>query len=319
MGHISPLLGLILSLRNEYKFIYFGLENSMEEEICKKYNIEFYKMKLLPFYRKNILQNIKTFYYVLKEKNKIKNKFKNYNVKAVICSGGYVSIPLMLGSFKCKKILLESNTTLGLSNKFLSMFADNIGVQFDTIKHKKSLLVGNPILIEKSDFDHPWFYKNEVLVLFVGGSNGAKEIVELAYNFNNKFPKIKMFVITGERYFDLYNFNSNVVKFKKIFRLSSILSKFSLIISRAGGATITELLISNSNFILCPSKNVTGNHQYKNAKYLYVQGVCGMISDDSNDSNVNYIYNYLENNKENKNTNYKVVSDSIERIKKLII
>lgn len=319
MGHISPLLGIILSMKNEYDFIYFGLEQSMEEEICKRYNISFYPMKLLPFYRKNWIKNIKTIYYIIKEKNKIKHKFNNYDIKVVISSGGYVSIPLLLGIKRSKKILLESNTTLGLSNKLLSLFADKIGVQFDTIKQKKSVLVGNPILIEKSDFDHPWFYKKEELILFVGGSNGAKEIVTLAYKFNLKYPNIKLFVITGERYYDLYDFNQNVVKYKKIFRLSSILNKFSLVISRAGASTITELLLSNSKFVLCPSKNVTGNHQYKNAKYLTDLGLCVMISDESSDENVNYIYNYLSKNTLKTSSSMIVIKDSIERIKKLII
>ena len=42
MGHISPLLGIILSLKEEYDFVYFGLKDSMEERVCTRYNITFY-------------------------------------------------------------------------------------------------------------------------------------------------------------------------------------------------------------------------------------------------------------------------------------
>ena len=62
MGHISPLIGIIISLKDEYDFIYFGLNGSMEEEICRQYQIPFHGMNLIPFNRKNIFINFKTFY-----------------------------------------------------------------------------------------------------------------------------------------------------------------------------------------------------------------------------------------------------------------
>ena len=277
MGHISPLLGIILEYRYDYDFVYFGLENSMEEAICNKYNIRFHKMNLEPFYRKNIFKNFKTFYLIFKERSAIRKKYKHYNCSVIISSGGFVSVPLIT-SFKNKKIiLLESNTTLGLANRFLSLFADYVGIQFDSIKHRKSIMLGNPIKICEPIFDHPWFYKNEKIILFVGGSNGAFDIVKLAYEFNNKFPHIKIFVITGEKYYETFIFNHNAIVLKKIFELNSVLNKFNLVVSRAGASTITELILSNTPFLLVPSHNVSGNHQVLNAKYLKEKGVCEVL------------------------------------------
>ena len=293
MGHISPLLGIILELRGKYDFVYFGLENSMEENICEKYKIPFHKMKLTPFNRKNIIKNVKTFYFILKERNIIKKTYAKFDVKAIISSGGFVSIPLITSFKKKKKILLESNTTLGLANKFLSFFSDYIGIQFDSIKHRKSILLGNPIKIFQPSFDHFWFYKNYKIILFVGGSNGAFDIVKLAYEFNNKFPNKKIFVITGERYYDTFIFNENAVVYKKIFELSAILNKFALVISRAGAATITELLLSNTPFVLVPSHNVSGNHQVLNARYLEQKGVCEVIYNMEFDTNIIFINSLL--------------------------
>lgn len=320
MGHISPLIGIILSLKNKYKFIYFGLKDSMEEEVCRKYNIDFYRMDLKPFYRKNIFKNIKTFYLILKEKKNINKKFKKYNLKAIISSGGFVSIPLVLGLKSKNKILLESNSSLGLANKFLSFFVKYIGVQFDSINHKKAVLIGNPIFIEKPVFDHQYFYYDEPLILFVGGSNGAYEIVQLASEFNNKYPNIKIFVITGDRYFETFKFGENAVVLKKIYKLSSVLNKFKLVISRAGASTITELLQSNIDFILFPSKNVSGNHQYKNAKYLYDKKICGLIDEINADTIDNIYNNFNANNiRSNNSTITNIgIDKSIELIEKLI-
>ena len=134
MGHISPLISIINAMKDEYDFIYFGLEGSMEEEICLKNNITFHSMKLYPFYRKNIFKNVKTIYRLYIEKRKINNLYNIYKVKALISSGGFVSIPLILSKVKGKRILLESNTTLGLANKFLLLYINYLGIQFDTIK-----------------------------------------------------------------------------------------------------------------------------------------------------------------------------------------
>ena len=322
MGHISPLLGIILELKDEYNFIYFGLEGSMEEEVCKKYNIEFHKMKLKPFYRKNIFKNILTFYLILKEIKIIRKMYKNYDIKSIISSGGFVSIPLILSFKNCKKILLESNTTIGLANKLLANYVSYIGTQFPTIKHKKCILTGNPIRVFESKFDHPFFYLNEPVILFVGGSNGAFEIVKVAYEFNNLYPNIKLFVITGEHYYDTFTFNNNVRKFKRIEELSSILHKFKLVISRAGGATITELLLANVVFILIPSNNVVGNHQVLNANYLKSIGACEVISDISDLKYLSIIYDLIFNQQRRNNLLLKqkdlAIKDSVKRIKNLI-
>lgn len=322
MGHISPLLGIILELRGKYDFVYFGLENSMEENICKKYNIPFHKMKLTPFYRKNIFKNFKTFYFIIKEQNIIKKTYANFDVKAIVCSGGFVSIPLITSFKKKNKILLESNSTLGLANKFLSFFSDFIGVQFDSINHKKCIVVGNPIKLHTQTFDHFWFYKNEEIILFVGGSNGAFDIVKLAHEFNKKYPRQKIFVITGERYYDTFVFNENAVVYKKIFELSGVLNKFKLVVSRAGAATITELLLSNTPFILIPSYNVSGNHQVLNAKYLEQKGVCEVIYNIDFSRNTALIYDLLSAKERLvimvENQKKLQIKDSIERVLKLI-
>lgn len=321
MGHISPLLGIILSLKEEYDFVYFGLKDSMEERVCTRYNIPFYSLELIPFNRRNILKNIKTFYLISKSKRTIKKEFNSYNPKCIITSGGFVSIPLVLSFKKTKKLLLESNTTLGLANKFLLRYVDYLGLQFDTFKNKKSVVIGNPLIIHNSTFDHPFFYLKDKPVLFVGGSVGAYEIVRCAFEFNIKYPNIKIIVITGDKYYEEFKFNSNARVYKRINELSGILNKFSLVVSRAGGSTITELINSSTPFVLYPSKNVSANHQELNAKYLHELGVCEIINDFNINSLVK-IYNLLtdsirQNIMIDKQNEIKIL-DSVNRIKKIL-
>ena len=128
------------------------------------------------------------------EIKRIKSEFKNAPIKAIISSGGYVSFPLVFSfknNKKVKKILLEPNSVIGLANKVLSFKVDYICTQFDISKNAKFITTGNPIKINNPIFDHPSFYKNSNMILFVGGSNGALEIVKLAYDFNYNFPDVE--------------------------------------------------------------------------------------------------------------------------------
>jgi UDP-N-acetylglucosamine--N-acetylmuramyl-(pentapeptide) pyrophosphoryl-undecaprenol N-acetylglucosamine transferase len=129
-------------------------------------------------------------------------------------------------------------------------------------------------------------------------------------------------VITGKHYYDTFTFNNNVRKFKRIEELSSILYKFKLVISRAGGATITELLLANVVFILIPSGNVVGNHQVLNANYIKSMGACEVIDDIKDLKYLSNIYDLIFNQERRNNILLKqkdiVVTDSITRIKKLI-
>lgn len=297
MGHITPLLSIYSKLKNDYEIIYFGLKDSMEEEACKRLDIQFFPMNVLPFNRKNLLKNYHTYKCMKNEIKRIKSDFKNAPIKAIISSGGYVSFPLVFSfknNKKVKKILLEPNSVIGLANKVLSFKVDYICTQFDISKNAKFITTGNPIKINNPIFDHPSFYKNSNMILFVGGSNGALEIVKLAYDFNYNFPDVEIFVITGNRYFETYKFNSSAHVYKRINDISSIFKFFKIIVSRSGASTITEIVMTKSASVLLPSKNVTANHQYKNAKYLENLNACVMIIDYKKDSYLE-VYNLFKN------------------------
>lgn len=287
MGHITPLISLYYNLKDKYEIIYFGLENSMEEEVCKRLNIRFYPLDLLPFYRKNFFKNICSFLKISKSITKIKKDHKNAPIKAIISSGGFVSFPLVFAfknNRKVKKLLIEPNSVIGLANKLLIKHVDYVCTQFLISNDSKFIQTGNPIEITNPSFDHPSFYLNKNMILFLGGSNGALEIVKLANDFNTFYPDIEIFVITGEKYYDTYKFNSNAHVYKKLNNISSIFKFFKIIVSRSGASTITEIILTNSASILLPSKFVTANHQYKNALFLEKKNACILLSKYEKDS-----------------------------------
>lgn len=265
MGHITPLITIYRLLQNDFSFIYLGLKNSMEEAVCQKNNIPFIPLDLLPFYRKKLHRNILTFSKIFEAQKKLKNELKSAKIHAILSSGGFVSIPAILAykNAKCKKILFEANAVMGLANKYLSKYVDYVITQFPL--NKKYLCLGYPVLIPEASFDSPFFYQNRPLVMFVGGSNGALDIVKYAYQFHLDYPLINCIVLTGEHYYDLYDFNFNARKYRKIDNLAGVFTKIDVVVSRSGGATIAELLMTRSKAVLVPSRILSNDHQYKNA------------------------------------------------------
>ena len=156
-------------------------------------------------------------------------------------------------------------------------------------------------------------------ILFVGGSNGALEIVKIAYKFNQMFPNVIIFVITGFRYYETYQFNQNARVYKKIDNISSIFNRFDLIVSRAGASTIAEILATNSVAVLFPSKNVSANHQVKNAQYLKNLAAVEMIL-NLDDESVQTIYSLLNDEEKRKliksNSNAIFLKDSLNELRK---
>ena len=268
MGHITPLIAIYESLKEKYDFLYIGLKNSMEEEVCKRKQIPFMGLELFPFYRRKIYRNFKTLKHIMMEKKKIINNIKKDDIKAVFTSGGFVSIPVILAfkNSRFKKYLLEANAVMGLANNYLKRYVDEVITQFPI---KASFLnYGYPVYINKSTFDCHFFYQSKPLILVLGGSNGALELVKYAYKLHIDFPQFNFLILTGRYYLKLYEFNANALVYEKINDVAGIFKHCDLIISRAGGATIAEIIETNSKAILIPSRNVTNDHQYKNAHYL---------------------------------------------------
>lgn len=316
MGHVTPLISLATILKEKYEVIYVGNKNSMEEEKCKEEGISFICIETYPFYRKNILKNFKTFKFIKKESKRLKHILKNKKIKAIITSGGFISVPLLL-SFRhqknIKKILLESNAVMGLANKFLARYVDVICFQFSIPKHKKGIYTGSPIIIKENKTLSINCYSRKIL--FLGGSNGAKDIVDLAYNFNQEYPDISIYVLTGKRYYKMHNFNNNVSEYEKIDNVASYFKYFDVVVSRAGGSTISELIATKTPNVLYPSNNVANNHQYKNALFLSKMNATIVIANKNEVKKVYELFTSINLQKQQID-NLKIL-DRIDTIKKI--
>jgi len=218
-----------------------------------------------------------------------------------IGSGGYVSGPAIFGSdiMGAKIILLEQNVYPGVTTRLLEKYAEEIHLSFEDSKKyfkkpDKLKITGNPIRENLKCVDKISALKSFDLslekktILILGGSLGAASINKAISNNIENFiiNDIQIIWQTGKNYIENYRKYSSktIIVIPFIENMNLAYSACDLVISRAGGITITEIINLGLPSILIPSPNVAENHQYLNAKNLFDNNAAIFIEDSKIES-----------------------------------
>ena len=297
-GHIYPAIAIINKIKEKEKnseFLYIGTTDRMENNIIPKLGIPFVGIEMVGLNRKNIFKNIEVLKLFKKAIDKAYLEIEKFKPDVVIGAGGYITAPVLYAahSLKVKVLIHEQNSIPGLSNKFLSNFANTICVSLPRSKELFSgnvIYTGNPrseeiIDVEKVSKKTLGFSKDRKLVVVVMGSLGSitmtKKIKEIITGFTGK--DYNVVIVTGKNYIDDYNdvdVPDNVKLVPYLDNFINLLKDTDLIVSRAGASTIAEITAIGLPAILVPSPYVTHNHQYMNAKELEDAGACVIVSEE---------------------------------------
>lgn len=276
-GHIMPLIRLIQESKQDSLFI--GQINNLEDKICKEYNINFLGIN---GHKNKLIMGIKGY-------NLIRKKLKNYDIKAVISTGGYISLATILYAIR-KNIpifLIEENLKIGIFNKLVSPFCKKIFLAYDmNNKNKKMIYTGLPVRnYKKNNME----CKADILV--IGGSLGSKPLCKIAFELSNKY---NVTLIAGN-YYDAYKEikNINIIRYSN--DIYSLMEESKIIIARAGASTVYEICMINKPFICIPSLNTKGNHQIINAEYFASMKICYMANENDFEMINTYADNLLKN------------------------
>ena len=295
-GHIYPALAIINKIKEKEpnsQFLYIGTHNRMEKDIIPKQGIPFKQIEIYGFNRKKITKNFKSLKCLYNSYKECKNIIQEFKPDIVIGVGGYVTAPVILAAhkLKIKTFIHEQNSVAGASNKFLSKYADLIGVSFKSsiqeFPKNKTVFTGNPcsenatkvLPATKSEFN---LSENKKLVLFVMGSLGSSKMNEFLIKtmklFQNKNYEV-LFVTGKNAYDETIKMPNNVKMVPYIDNMTRIMKKTDLIVSRAGASTLSEIIALNLPSILIPSPYVPNNHQYKNALDLINNNACILLEE----------------------------------------
>ncbi|WP_096025183.1 undecaprenyldiphospho-muramoylpentapeptide beta-N-acetylglucosaminyltransferase [Campylobacter lanienae] len=225
---------------------------------------------------------------------KCKRIFKFHKVSSVISVGGYSAAPAAFGAIIWGKKLYihEQNAVIGRLNLILKPFAREFFSSYFEPKFDYP--------VDEKFFKISRIRKNLNTILFLGGSQGANFINNLALNLAKDLDKngIKIIHQCGqkdyetivEKYKEL-NIKAEIFAFSKDIDL--FMSRADFCISRAGASTIWELCAASLPTLFIPFPYAANNHQFYNAKFLNDQNAAMVLKENEIDNKnlLNIIYN----------------------------
>lgn len=299
-GHIYPAIAIADKIRRKHPdadILFIGTERGMEKDLVPKNGYPIRFITVSGFHRKKPWKNLKTAMDLMKGNGQAQRIIEEFNPDLVIGTGGYVCGPVVRAAHKkgIKAYIHEQNAFPGVTNKLLEKYADKVFISFSESKEyfkdqNKLVVTGNPI--RKSFLlcamchsrEKMGIRPGEFVILCFGGSLGADKINSTMIRVIeevNDMPDTRLFFITGRNYYGrvlqslkekeiILKENINVLEYAD--NIHEYLSAADLVISRAGALTVSEITACGKASILIPSPNVTGNHQYYNARVVADKG-----------------------------------------------
>lgn len=298
-GHIYPALALIEKFKSHdknTKVIYVGTKNRMEKDIVPALGIEYKAIEIYGL-TKNVLNDVKNVYLIIKDINEMKKLMKEFKPDVVLGIGGYVTYPVIVAAHQLKIPIFihEQNAIPGKVNRLIEKYANLIGLSVEEskkyFKNPNTFYSGNPtgsraLTIPKVKKSQIGLDDKKKLIVVVAGSLGSSTLSEKLKEYLKivKNKDYQVLYITGKGIYDEFikdKYPKNVKIVPYFDNLPGILKSADLVISRAGASTIAEIISLQVPAILIPSPYVANNHQYYNAKEI-VDNNAGIMIEEEN-------------------------------------
>lgn len=312
-GHIYPAVSVADRLREIFpdaQFLFVGVEGNMETELVPRegYPIETLVVSGLrrSITPSNILYNVRSLYRTERATARAKKLVKDFQPDAVLGTGGYVCYPVIRAAHALgvPTLIHESNAFPGLTTKMLERYADRIMVGFEESRGyykqpEKIDVTGTPVRrgfvsMSKAEAKREIGYADDKpLVLSFWGSLGASRMNEYTAEIiamNEKEGAFRHIHATGggeagaEHMAGLLK-KAGVggLKYTEvrpfIYNMPVLMAAADMVMCRSGASTIAELTATGTPTVQIPSKNVTNNHQEKNARVLEKLGGAVVITE----------------------------------------
>lgn len=300
-GHIFPALSIANALRRrvDADILFVGAENRMEMEKVPAAGYKIVGLPVAGFNRRNLLKNFEVLKKLWKSLTIANRLIKEFTPDIAIGVGGYASGPILKAAQKSgiPTLLQEQNSYAGVTNKLLAKKSNKICVAYDGMERffpaEKIVLTGNPVRKDILTYSKSvgearasfGLNPDKPTVLVVGGSLGARTLNEALVDNLEKITAsgIQLIWQTGKNFGDK---GVNAAKGMKGIVVTQFISDMaqayaaaSIVVSRAGAGSISELELLGKPSILVPSPNVAEDHQTKNALALAERNAALMIAD----------------------------------------
>lgn len=304
-GHINPAIAVAEEARRrdpDTQILFIGRENGKENETVAKSGFELKTLKIQGLKRSLSPSNLSRILTALEARREAERIIREFRPDVILGTGGYVCWPVISAGRKLKipTAIHESNISPGLTTRLLASRCGRVFLGREETKQylskkAQTLTVGNPLREDFSKISRRearrifGLKEGEIFILSFGGSIGAEKlnqtVLKVMDEHSAKVPLVKHIHATGQRYFDKINSRYRGAEVNGcqilpyIDNMPTALMAADIVICRCGAMTLSEISEVGVASILVPSPNVSGNHQYKNARYLSDRGAATLIEE----------------------------------------
>lgn len=306
-GHINPAISIAdyaKSQDKDFSALFIGTQKGLESRLVPKAGYDIKYIDIAGFDRKHLLKNIDVVKKLIKSRRDCKKIIRDFKPDCVVCTGGYVSGPVIMAAAKegIPSLIHEQNVYPGLTVKGSEKYVQYMAVSFDETVNlmndkDKCVVTGNPIRSEILSADRTAARKklgiDKPFVLVFGGSLGAQKINETMLGVIPKLKErgdIKLLFGTGDRNFNEVHSavramgiddNDNTIEITPyIDNMAEVMAAADVVIARSGAITVSELAALGKPAILIPSPNVVRNHQEQNAREFERNGAAVVMTEE---------------------------------------
>ena len=305
-GHIFPAISIaneVKRRRPDAEILFVGALGRMEMERVPAAGYDIKGLPVRGFDRKRLWRNIAVMRDLRRSMKMAREILRDFAPDVAVGVGGYASGPMLKEAQKAgvPTLLQEQNSYAGVTNKLLAKGAQAICVAYEGMERffpaDKIILTGNPVRASLLDCRATpqeartafGLDPERPTVLVIGGSLGARTINESIIGgldtFKEHAERVQVIWQSGKFYDEQCrealqaSGAKNVVQMPFISNMDMAYRAATLVISRAGASSISELQLLGKASILVPSPNVAEDHQTKNALALANRQAALMVPD----------------------------------------
>ncbi|MGN1404819.1 MAG: UDP-N-acetylglucosamine--N-acetylmuramyl-(pentapeptide) pyrophosphoryl-undecaprenol N-acetylglucosamine transferase [Erysipelotrichaceae bacterium] len=341
-GHIYPAITLAQALEKAgHKITFVGSTGRMEKDVIPAEGFEYIGLDMkIP--GGSLINKAAAFMSIVKAYKRCKDIVKGYDL--AIGFGNYISVPLVMAASKhgLKTVIHEQNSFAGKANKYLDRKVDLVIGSYEenkkTFKNPHTLILGNPqsskafnIKKDREVLKNLGLDPDKKTVVIFMGSLGSQTVNKVVVEYLNSLSgEYQVIYATGKQNYAKAKAavkDRDYICVKEAVDGVKVMTNSSLLVSRAGATTLSEICAMGMPSILIPSPYVPNNHQFYNAMALIDKDAALLLEEkDLNPLSLKKIIEKSINDEElleklHKNamklSNPKVLDEIVKEIEKL--
>lgn len=308
-GHLAIANSIAKELKNRnIETIFIGSKNGQDQmwfENSDLFNQKYF-LDSKGVVNKKGFAKILSLFKIINLAFECKKILRQNQINAVFSVGGYSAAPASFASVICKIPLFihEQNAFIGRLNNLLKKYAKKIYSSYLEPKYDYP--------VDEIYFKTARYRDKLKTIIFLGGSQGANFINELAKNLaerlldqgynvihqcgNKNFEETRKFYRDNELNVKVLGFHKEIYKY---------IASADLAISRAGASALWELCANRLPTIFIPYPFAANDHQNFNAKFLSDKNLAFVCKQE--ESSESKIYSLI------KKVNIKKISHTLEK------